>query len=847
MSDDSPLSTPIHSEGSDSENENGVRNTSFGDNMQSEPDGEDLLDNAHKDYKAIPELDRYDTEGLDNNNNFEPLTEQQRLEAELEIRRRYQAARGPTDLGWDSDDEIAILGRRNRMRRQREGSELDPLEELFAVDNQQPIEFQEVTGSLPTYLEKAEVRREIGRRFQDFLVHFKGNDKEPLYINKIKTMCSQNLTSLEVSFRDLSRHTPMMGVWVGDAPDMMLKIMNEAAFALVTNSALFPDFQRISSEVHVRVSELPLEDKIRDLRQMHLNCLVRFKGVVTRRTDIMPQLLLVKWKCGKCSESIGPFQCTEEKPVPPSFCPYCDAKGGFQIDSASTVYRNYQRLTVQESPGSVPAGRLPRSKEVILLADLADSCRPGEEIEITGIYKHIMGIKRSGFPVFSTVVEANHILKSGDKFSSINNTEEDEKAIIELSRDPNISDRIFSAIAPSIFGHKNIKAAIALSLFGGTRVESPGEHSVRGDINVLLMGDPGTAKSQFLKYAEQIAPRAVFTSGKGASAVGITAAVHRDTMSGEWTLEGGALVLADGGVCIIDEFDKMSENDRTALHEAMEQQTISISKAGINTVLQARCSVVAACNPVRGRYDQSLTFTQNSGLKDPIISRFDTIFVIRDTVDLLEDERLATFVVKNHQGFDQPSGGIEQDLLKKYISYARRNVRPHLTGVDKDKLINLYTDLRNQSGFTGGQSIVVRHLESIIRLSEAHARMHLRPNVIEDDTNFAIRLVLDSFISTQKYAHKRNLEKRLSKYLVYGTDKNDVLMHTLRTMVQDKVAFMQLRRQKNDINEIMIKKSEFEARARENNIDTIKGFYDSKLFRADFRETEKEIVYNLPQ
>lgn len=264
---------------------------------------------------------------------------------------------------------------------------------------------------------------------------------------------------------------------------------------------------------------------------------------------------------------------------------------------------------------------------------------------------------KNGFPVFSTVIEANHINKKEDLFAAFRLTEDDERKIRKLSKDPRIAKKIIKSMAPSIYGHDNIKTAIALSLFGGESKNINLKHSIRGDINVLLLGDPGTAKSQFLKYVEKTAHRAVFATGQGASAVGLTASVRKDPVTREWTLEGGALVLADKGVCLIDEFDKMNDADRTSIHEAMEQQSISISKAGIVTTLQARCAVVAAANPTRGRYNPTIPFSQNVDLTEPILSRFDILCVMKDTVDAVKDELLARFVIgshtRSHPRFDQ--------------------------------------------------------------------------------------------------------------------------------------------------------------------------------------------------
>ena len=270
---------------------------------------------------------------------------------------------------------------------------------------------------------------------------------------------------------------------------------------------------------------------------------------------------------------------------------------------------------------------------------------------MTGIYRNNFDASlnvKNGFPVFSTVIEANHINKKEDQFAAFRLTEEDEKEIRALARDDRIRKRIIKSIAPSIYGHEDIKTAIALSLFGGVSKDINRKHRIRGDINVLLLGDPGTAKSQFLKYVEKTAHRSVFATGQGASAVGLTASVRKDPITREWTLEGGALVLADKGTCLIDEFDKMNDADRTSIHEAMEQQSISISKAGIVTTLQARCAIIAAANPIRGRYNPTIPFQQNVELTEPILSRFDVLCVVKDAVDPVQDEMLARFVVGSH-------------------------------------------------------------------------------------------------------------------------------------------------------------------------------------------------------
>ena len=357
------------------------------------------------------------------------------------------------------------------------------------------------------------------------------------------------------------------------------------------------------------------------------------------------------------------------------------------------------------------------------------------------------------------------------------------------------------------------KQALLYSLVGGQEKVHENKHRSRGDINVLILGDPGVGKSQFLKYAEKLAFRSVYSTGKGASAVGLTASVRRDNMTGEWTLEGGALVLADRGVCLIDEFDKMNENDRVSIHEAMEQQTISVSKAGIIATLQARCSVIAAANPIRGRYDSSLTFIENVDLTDPILSRFDVLSVVRDRVDAVNDEKLADFVVSTHikshelessgAAVDEEaqeeveratnSLGLSQEQLKKYIMFSKMTCRPKLDNIDRDKIAQFYADLRQKSmSSPGGVPVAVRHIESIIRLSEARARLHLRDYVRSDDVDMAIRVMLTSFIQTQKKSIQETLRRHFKQYLNFAKDSNSLILHLLTQEVDDELQFMQM-------------------------------------------------------
>lgn len=709
-----------------------------------EDDVDLFRDGYERDYQQ-DENDRYEGIDIDDEGNYEGLdiAERRRLEAQLNRRDREVARRQRIPAaflpGEDEDGDIDLTAQpRRRRHRYDEDMDEDMDADIMAEELSLEALHDVKAASLTDWVSNPAVQRTIKREFKAFLTEYTDEHGSSVYGNRIKTLGEVNAESLEVSYEHLAATKATLAYFLANAPTEILKLFDEVAMDVVLIH--YPDYERIHSEIHVRIFDLPVHYTLRQLRQSHLNCLVRVSGVVTRRTGVFPQLKYVKVDCTKCGVTLGPFQQESNVEVKVTYCQNCQSRGPFTLNSEKTVYRNYQKLTLQESPGTVPAGRLPRQRDVVLLWDLIDKAKPGEEIEVTGTYRNNYDAQlnnRNGFPVFATILEANNIVKAHDQLAGFRMTEEDEQEIRKLSKDPQIVDKIINSIAPSIYGHTDIKTAVALSLFGGVAKTAKGLHHVRGDINVLLLGDPGTAKSQVLKYAEKTAHRAVFATGQGASAVGLTASVRRDPLTSEWTLEGGALVLADKGTCLIDEFDKMNDQDRTSIHEAMEQQTISISKAGIVTTLQARCGIIAAANPIGGRYNSTIPFSSNVELTEPILSRFDILCVVRDTVDPAEDERLARFIVGSHsrshpttmaqsqtadgsmevehdseqadtQGSERKKEGeIPQDLLRKYIKYARERCSPKLYHMDEDKVARLFADMRRESLATGAYPITV--------------------------------------------------------------------------------------------------------------------------------------------
>ncbi|KAK6176782.1 hypothetical protein SNE40_015016 [Patella caerulea] len=830
--------------------------------VEEEEDGEELFgDNLEQDYRAIPALDRFDERDLDEED-YSDISESQRQAAERDIRVREKeegivSGRMRRGLMYeDSDDDEDRPARKRRIAERAAEGDIDDEDMIESIEN-----LEDMKGhSVREWVSMLGPKTEIKNRFKNFLRTFVDQKGHNVYREKIRQMVEANKESLVIDYNMLASVEQVLAYFLPEAPTEMLLNFDEAGKEVVLS--MYPNYERIAKEIHVRIAELPLIEDLRSLRQLHLNQLIRTSGVVTSCTGVLPQLSIIKYDCNKCGFILGPFYQNQNQEVKPGSCPECQSTGPFEINMEQTIYKNYQRITMQESPGKVPAGRLPRSKDAIVLDDLVDMCKPGDEIELTGVYHNNYDGSlnmANGFPVFATVIQANYITKKDDKLAAASLTDEDIKAIVQLSKDERIGERIFASIAPSIYGHEDIKKSIALAMFGGEPKNPGGKHKVRGDINILCCGDPGTAKSQFLKYVEKTASRVVYATGQGASAVGLTAYVQRNPVSKEWTLEAGALVLADKGICLIDEFDKMNDADRTSIHEAMEQQSISISKAGIVTSLQARCTIIAAANPIGGRYDPSLTFSENVDLTEPILSRFDILCVVRDTVDPVQDERLAEFVVSSHMkhhpnASDLPeedcttvnSTGVEaipQDLLKKYVIYAKEKVHPKLHQMDQDKIAKMYADLRRESMATGSIPITVRHIESMIRMAEGHARMHLRDYVNDDDVNMAIRIMLESFISTQKFSVMRSMRKTFGRYLSFRKDNNELLLFILKQLAQDQMTF-----QKNrfglEQDTIEISEKDLADKARQINIHNLTSFYDSDVFRSNHfsHDTKKKII-----
>jgi len=486
----------------------------------------------------------------------------------------------------------------------------------------------------------------------------------------------------------------------------------------------------------------------------------------------------------------------------PQKCIECDNRKGFELVPRESVFVDYQRITVQERPEDLPPGQLPRSINVELKDDIVDTARPGDRVTLTGFIKIYPRFARGGeLRTFEISIEASFIEVSGREAELVDISPEDEEAILEISKDPFIFQKLLKSIAPSIYGLEHIKEAVLYLLMGGVEKQLQ-DVRVRGDINILLVGDPGTAKSQMLSYAAKVAPRGLLATGRGSTAAGLTAAVVKEGGSGNFVLEAGALVLADKGICCIDEIDKMRDEDRGAMHPAMEQQVVPIAKGGIVATLNARCGILAAANPTLGRYNPYQTIAQNITLPVTLLSRFDLIFLLRDTPDAKLDGEIALHILGIHRNLEGDTPPLDMALMRKYISYAKR-IKPRLTDQVVERLQEFYIKIRNASkegAESSAVAITARQLESLIRLAEARARAHLREEVTIEDAEAVINLMQRSLqevgvdVTTGQididilYTGKpRSLQNQLQKVLqviiemeqITGSVKESDLLETL--------------------------------------------------------------------
>lgn len=571
--------------------------------------------------------------------------------------------------------------------------------------------------------------------------------------------------SLYINYRDIES----FGKTGIDLADELLenpgKVISDIKDSIRTHRLVKTKKKEEQPDINIRFMNLPRKIAIREIRSENIGKFVSVEGILRKTTEVRPRITLAVFRCPSGhrtvkAQSYGPFLepdgcqtdgCTQKKlELIPRFSKFVDS----------------QKLRIQESPEGLRGGEQPQTIDLDVIDDITGTVAPGDRIVVNGILR---SIQRSSYgsksTIFDIYIECNSIEIAEKEFEEVNISDEDEKEIITLSKDPNIYRKIAHSIAPTIYGVDDVKDAIALQLFGGIAKEMPDGSRLRGDIHVLLIGDPGIAKSQMLRYVVRLSPRAIYTSGQSTTSAGLTATAVKDEFGdGRWTLEAGALVLADMGVACVDEMDKMDKHDRSALHEAMEQQSISIAKAGITATLKSRCALLGAANPKMGRFDDFVAISEQIAMPPSLLSRFDLIFVLADKPEQERDLAIAEHIIKAHsvgeliaQHNREPIPGVDEDyiteqlkpvtpeidpvMFRKYVAYAKRNCFPRLNDEAREALITYYMKLRGLADANKPVPVTARQLEAIVRLAEASARIRLAQEIEKVDADRVITII----------------------------------------------------------------------------------------------------------
>ena len=588
----------------------------------------------------------------------------------------------------------------------------------------------------------------LSDRVKVFLTRFKDANGSYKYVQTIDEMMPKNSKFITVDYNDLVSEPEIESIFHND-PDRILLAFSRAIKE--TLQTRFPDYaEKIKDEIRVRLANFPLERSLRQINAETIGKITSVSGMVVRASEVKPLAKELTFVC-PAGHPTKVVQIKGMNVNMPIVCDHADCKHrSFDLKPEESKFMDFQILRLQELPEDLPPGQLPHYIDVTIKQDLVDNARPGDRIILTGIVRieqeSVTGISRGHSGLYRLRIEGNNIeylggrgTKTSRKTEREEISPEEEKIIRALSTNPDIYERLIDSFAPHIHGQSLIKEAILLLVVGSTQRILADGSKIRGDINVFLVGDPGTAKSEMLKFCARIAPRGLYTSGRGSTAAGLTAAVVRDK-TGIMMLEAGAVVLGDQGLVCIDEFDKMKPEDRSALHEVMEQQSASIAKGGIVATLNARTSILAAANPMFGKYDPFKNITENVNLPIPLLTRFDLIFVVRDIPTKEKDEKIARHIIELHtpQGTDRRSI-IDIDILTKYLSYAK-HASPILTKDAEEKILSYYLDMRNVES-EEMITVTPRQLEGIIRLSTARARLLMKDKVEAEDAERAIFLI----------------------------------------------------------------------------------------------------------
>ncbi|PIN75900.1 AAA family ATPase [Candidatus Woesearchaeota archaeon CG10_big_fil_rev_8_21_14_0_10_37_12] len=562
---------------------------------------------------------------------------------------------------------------------------------------------------------------------------------EKNYYDQLLEKVRRGEKSLSINFTSLAEYNPEIADMLLDQPQEILK----AGEIAINQLNLGQDIKGFI----IRFANLPASagTLIRQIRSKHLGKLLTFQGVVRNKSEVRPQVASAKFECPSCGNTHVILQ-LDSKFHEPTKCS-CGRKGKFTLVHKDLV--DAQMMVLEEDPEQLEGGEQPKRMNVLLQNDLVSpltekKTNPGSKVQVIGEVKEVPIYLRSGgqSTKFDLFIEANNFIPIESDYTDIKISPEEEQEIKKLAKKPDVLTIIRDSIAPSIYGHEKIKEALALQAMGGIRKKRDDGVVTRGDIHMLFVGDPGAAKSQLLKRMQVVAPKARYITGKGASGAGLSAAVVKDEFLQGWSLEAGALVLANKGLCMIDEMDKMSKEDGWAMHEALEQQTVTISKANIQASLRCETTVLAAANPKFGRFDPYDTIANQINMAPTLINRFDLIFPIKDLPDPTKDEKLAQFVLELHQN-NVETPQIPTELLRKYIAYARQNMFPKLTDAAIIELKEYYLKMRASVSSANVKSVPIsaRQLEGLVRLSEAHAKMRLSEKVEKKDAKKAIELL----------------------------------------------------------------------------------------------------------
>lgn len=705
--------------------------------------------------------------------------------------------------------------------------------------------------------------QECANNFRNFLMSFKykyrkmldermdliddTTDEELYYIKQLNEMRELGTSNLNLNARNLLafKQTEELYYQLLNYPQEVISIMDQTIkdcmVSLVVDNQLEHQLDEIESKFYkVRPYNVETKKGMRELNPNDIDKLISLKGLVLRATPVIPDMKVAFFKCNVCDHTMA-VEIDRGVIQEPARCERvdCNEANSMSLIHNRCSFADKQVIKLQETPDLVPDGQTPHSVSLCVYDELVDSCRAGDRIEITGTFRSIPikanSRQRVLKSLYKTYVDVVHVKKVSNTRigidtstieqelmqNKIDNSDVEEvrqisdadiAKIQEVAKREDLYELLARSIAPSIYELDDVKKGILLQLFGGTNKTFKKGGRYRGDINILLCGDPSTSKSQILQYVHKIAPRGVYTSGKGSSAVGLTAYVTRDVDTKQLVLESGALVLSDGGICCIDEFDKMSDSTRSVLHEVMEQQTISVAKAGIITTLNARSSILASANPIGSRYNPNLPVTENIDLPPPLLSRFDLVYLILDKVDASADRELAQHLTSLYLE-DKPAHVANDDVLPiefltQYINYVKQNIHPIVTEQAKNELVRAYVGMRKMGDDSRSDekriTATTRQLESMIRLSEAHAKMRLSQSVDLEDVQEAVRLIKSAIKDYATDPKTGKIDMNLvqtGKSVIQRKLQEDLAREMLRILKEypaESMSFNELIKQVND-------------------------------------------------